>query len=285
MEFLDNLFGTELGTPTRMVIAFVAVLILIAITAWVIRKLSGGGGVSMKARQPRLGLIEATAVDAKRRLVLVRRDNTEHLILIGGPSDLVVESGIERGQRASARGDQRREGRLEAPRTAANMPASGDQAPSEPQRVTPPTTKAEPPKREAGSIFTSKPVAAAKSSASTVKDAAKDAGSTAASGAAAVGTAAVATGAALGSTLTGKKDPEPAEAKSEPKVDTKTADEKPAEKVEAPKADTPAADDDIAAMLDDALNKDLDKEKPAAKSDKKDGDSALFDALVGDEKS
>ena len=36
----------------------------------------------------------ATAVDAKRRLVLVRRDDVEHLILLGPASDLVVERGI-----------------------------------------------------------------------------------------------------------------------------------------------------------------------------------------------
>ncbi|MBD8555815.1 flagellar biosynthetic protein FliO [Rhizobium sp. CFBP 8762] len=47
-----------------------------------------------KNRQPRLAVLDAAAVDARRRIVLVRRDNVEHLILIGGPTDLVIESGI-----------------------------------------------------------------------------------------------------------------------------------------------------------------------------------------------
>ena len=42
----------------------------------------------------RLGISEYHEIDKTRRLVLVRRDETEHLILIGGAHDLVVESGI-----------------------------------------------------------------------------------------------------------------------------------------------------------------------------------------------
>jgi hypothetical protein len=45
-------------------------------------------------RQPRLQVLDAAAVDARRRLVLVRRDEVEHLIMIGGPTDLVIETGI-----------------------------------------------------------------------------------------------------------------------------------------------------------------------------------------------
>src|SRR5437879_463071 len=45
---------------------------------------------------PRLAVIDAAAVDGRRRLVLVRRDNVEHLLMIGGPSDIVVEPNIVR---------------------------------------------------------------------------------------------------------------------------------------------------------------------------------------------
>nr|HPG89527.1 hypothetical protein [Hyphomicrobium sp.] len=43
---------------------------------------------------PRLGVVEFTNVDGKRKLVLIRRDDVEHLIMIGGPVDMVVETGI-----------------------------------------------------------------------------------------------------------------------------------------------------------------------------------------------
>lgn len=63
-----------------------------------------GGGQARRER--RLGLIEATSIGADRKLLLVRRDGAEHLILIGGPIDLVVESGIEtRGARPVRAGE------------------------------------------------------------------------------------------------------------------------------------------------------------------------------------
>lgn len=49
-------------------------------------------------RGQRLGISEYHELDQTRRLVLVRRDNVEHLLLIGGPSDFVVESGIGAGK-------------------------------------------------------------------------------------------------------------------------------------------------------------------------------------------
>ena len=42
----------------------------------------------------RLGLVEQTTVDNRRKLLLVRRDGIEHLIMTGGPVDLVIETGI-----------------------------------------------------------------------------------------------------------------------------------------------------------------------------------------------
>jgi Flagellar biosynthesis protein, FliO len=48
-------------------------------------------------RGQRLGITEYHEIDKTRRLVLVRRDDMEHLVLIGGHQDLVIESGIEHG--------------------------------------------------------------------------------------------------------------------------------------------------------------------------------------------
>jgi hypothetical protein len=41
-----------------------------------------------------LSIVEVAGIDAKRRLLLVRRDDVEHLILLGGTSEIVVERGI-----------------------------------------------------------------------------------------------------------------------------------------------------------------------------------------------
>src|ERR1019366_1038117 len=78
--------------------AFVAVLALIGLAAWLVRRFAGNrlGANTNRGRMPRLAVIDAAAVDGRRRLVLVRRDNVEHLLMIGGPTDIVVESNIVR---------------------------------------------------------------------------------------------------------------------------------------------------------------------------------------------
>src|SRR5450631_19103 len=80
------------------VFAFVAVLALIGVAAWLVRRFAGSrlGTNTNRGRMPRLAVIDAAAVDGRRRLVLVRRDNIEHLLMIGGPTDIVVESNIVR---------------------------------------------------------------------------------------------------------------------------------------------------------------------------------------------
>lgn len=43
---------------------------------------------------PRLAVVDYANVDGRRRLILVRRDDTEHLIMTGGPVDVLIETGI-----------------------------------------------------------------------------------------------------------------------------------------------------------------------------------------------
>ncbi len=53
-----------------------------------------------KGRQAekRLAVVEVAALDARRRLVLIRRDDTEHLVLLGNAADLLIESNIKPAQ-------------------------------------------------------------------------------------------------------------------------------------------------------------------------------------------
>jgi len=84
--------------PLTFFLAFVAVLVLIGVVAWGARRYATNrlGTNTNRGRMPRLAVIDAAAVDGRRRLVLVRRDNVEHLLMIGGPSDIVVEPNIVR---------------------------------------------------------------------------------------------------------------------------------------------------------------------------------------------
>ncbi|MDB5551905.1 MAG: hypothetical protein JWL86_1889 [Rhizobium sp.] len=82
----------------RLVLAIggvgVAFIVLIFVLLFLKRRNSPLFIKGGKAREPRLMILDAAAVDPKRRLVLIRRDDVEHLIMIGGPTDIVIETGI-----------------------------------------------------------------------------------------------------------------------------------------------------------------------------------------------
>ena len=67
-------------------------LLVLIVLLW--RVAGGARSLARRTSEARLAVVEAAEVDQRRRLVLVRRDGVEHLIMIGGPSDIVVERGI-----------------------------------------------------------------------------------------------------------------------------------------------------------------------------------------------
>jgi hypothetical protein len=54
-------------------------------------------------RPVRLAIVDAFDLDRQRQLVIVRRDNVEHLLIIGGANDLVIESQIIRSESGESR--------------------------------------------------------------------------------------------------------------------------------------------------------------------------------------
>jgi flagellar protein FliO/FliZ len=76
----------------RFVVALGVVLALIAGLAWVLRRTSLGRAAI--GRNGRLSVVESMSLDPRRRLLLVRRDGVEHLLLLGATGELVVEAGI-----------------------------------------------------------------------------------------------------------------------------------------------------------------------------------------------
>jgi hypothetical protein len=98
-----------MSTQLTFFFAFVVVLALIGAAAWLVRRFAGNrlGANANRGRMPRLAVIDAAAVDGRRRLVLVRRDNVEHLLMIGGPTDIVVEPNIVRAMPARDQAPQR----------------------------------------------------------------------------------------------------------------------------------------------------------------------------------
>ena len=84
----DTLNSIALG-----VIVFVALLLLYMLYRLIRRPRLASG---RRSKQARLAVTDAALIDERRKLVLVRRDDIEHLVLIGGASDLVIESNIKR---------------------------------------------------------------------------------------------------------------------------------------------------------------------------------------------
>ncbi|MGF1625626.1 MAG: flagellar biosynthetic protein FliO [Alphaproteobacteria bacterium] len=86
-----------LGDYFQFVFALAFVLALILAAAWALRRFGRGAVRAPRRGSPhrrRLGIVEAIALDTRRKLVLVRRDDREHLLIIGPQSETVVETGI-----------------------------------------------------------------------------------------------------------------------------------------------------------------------------------------------
>lgn len=94
----DKLFGAEAGPVINYLFAFALVIALIFLAFWLFKRFFNRSNFNFGPRtgQRRLGVVEASGVDGNRRLILIRRDDVEHLVLIGGSADLLVEGNINR---------------------------------------------------------------------------------------------------------------------------------------------------------------------------------------------
>ncbi|MGL5735197.1 MAG: hypothetical protein ACRCYS_10065, partial [Beijerinckiaceae bacterium] len=95
---MGKLFGDNVSAYVQYAVAFVTILILLLLLAYILRLVTRRrlGGTVPRGRAPRLGVVEVFDLDNQRRLILLRRDNVEHLVMIGGPTDVVVESAFVR---------------------------------------------------------------------------------------------------------------------------------------------------------------------------------------------
>lgn len=103
-EWIADTFGVGDGIARAMsfIIALAIVFALIGLMVHFLRQFTGNRINAGRNRQPRIAVMDAMNIDTRRRLLLVRRDNVEHLILVGGPTDVVVEQAIVRGTPVTA---------------------------------------------------------------------------------------------------------------------------------------------------------------------------------------
>src|SRR5580704_4945511 len=135
-----SLSGAPLWVSARL--GLIAVIALVAIVFWVARRMSRGLNFSdgaQRGKRSRLGVIDAFDIDRQRRLILLRRDNVEHLVMIGGPNDLLIEPTIRRGVAQAARGQAATAQPAPAALPAAMQPREVPQVP-QPARPAEPAT-------------------------------------------------------------------------------------------------------------------------------------------------
>ena len=131
-----NLSGAPLWVSAGL--GVIAVVALAAIVFWVARRMTRGLNFSdggQRGKRSRLGVIDAFDIDRQRRLILLRRDNVEHLVMIGGPNDVLIEPTIRRGVAQAARSQAASSGQPATTPTPANL---------HPREVPPPTRPSEP---------------------------------------------------------------------------------------------------------------------------------------------
>ncbi len=132
-NWIETTFNVSGGITQAIavILALAVVLLLFGLFIFILKRLMGASAPQSRNRQPRIAIMDSASVDARRRLLLIRRDNIEHLILVGGPSDVVVEQNIVRNTPlAQARPGQPSPSNLPMPVKAAVAP--GPEIPARP---------------------------------------------------------------------------------------------------------------------------------------------------------
>ncbi len=70
------------------------VLALMGLLAFALKKLNLAGPAITVGQKRRLKVIEVMNLDARRRLMIIKRDNTEHLVILGANGETIIESGF-----------------------------------------------------------------------------------------------------------------------------------------------------------------------------------------------
>lgn len=145
--------GPSYALPVIIALAAIVALIVLLLLRRLLRGGSRNGTyvAGGRNRKARLAVMDATAIDSYRRLVLVRRDDVEHLLLIGGSADVVVESNIRHANGRQVAVEPVYDQPEELPELTPPAPAARHQTPAAPAvasapRPAPPARVAHPPR-------------------------------------------------------------------------------------------------------------------------------------------
>ena len=87
-------------TPQDYLKFFVALLLVLGMIgglAYILRRFGMGMNGAMVNDKRRLKIIEVLYIDARRKAVLLSRDDQEHLVILGSTTETLIEPNIKRG--------------------------------------------------------------------------------------------------------------------------------------------------------------------------------------------
>ncbi|WP_417309558.1 hypothetical protein [Devosia sp.] len=99
MQFLTALLGDSGATVVSAILALAVVLVLVVIGLWLLKATMKTTGNMGRPRNRRLSIVDQLQIDPKRQVMIIRRDDVEHVILTGGTQDLLIETSIASEQR------------------------------------------------------------------------------------------------------------------------------------------------------------------------------------------
>ena len=88
---MDIITGTQL---IRFLAALILVVGMMLGLGLIMRRVQHGKGMGGLGSKRRLRITEILPLDSRHRAILLRRDDREHLVILGPTGETVVESGI-----------------------------------------------------------------------------------------------------------------------------------------------------------------------------------------------
>ncbi len=79
----------------RFILALGIVIGLILLCAVFLRRIKSANLYFSRNNNRRIEIIDNISIDAKRRLILIKRDDIEHLVILGATSDILIEQNIK----------------------------------------------------------------------------------------------------------------------------------------------------------------------------------------------
>ena len=91
-----DVVSTDMPQILRLLVALFIVFSLMGVLAFLLKKLGLATDSTIRSGdKKRLRIIESIPLDARRRLVIVKCDQKEHLVVLGANSETVIDTNIE----------------------------------------------------------------------------------------------------------------------------------------------------------------------------------------------